>query len=223
MGQKTHPVGLRLGIVKTWSSRWFADKDYARILHEDIKIRQHIKTKLFQAGISKVEIERAAKKIRVSIHTARPGMIIGKKGTEIDTLKNEIMKITNNEVLINIIDIRKPGLDAQLVAENIALQLEKRISYKRAMKRAIVTALKFGAKGVKVACSGRLAGAEIARYEWYREGRVPLHTLRADIDYGSVTAHTVYGTIGVKVWIYKGDILDRNLKPETEEKTEEVA
>lgn len=217
MGQKTHPVGLRLGIVKTWSSKWFADKDYARILHEDIKIRQHIKTKLFRAGISKVDIERAAKKVRVSIHTARPGMIIGKKGTEADTLKNEIMKITNNEVLVNIIDIRNPGLDAQLAAENIALQLEKRISYKRAMKQTMVTALKFGAKGVKVACSGRLAGAEIARYEWYREGRVPLHTLRADIDYASVTAHTVYGTIGVKVWIYKGGILDRNLKPETEE------
>jgi small subunit ribosomal protein S3 len=222
MGQKTHPVGLRLGIVKSWSSKWFADRDYARILHEDIKIRQHIKTKLFQAGISKVEIERAAKKVRVSIHTARPGMIIGKKGTEIDTLKNEIMKITNNEVLVNIIDIRKPGLDAQLAAENIALQLEKRISYKRAMKRAIVTALKFGAKGVKVSCSGRLAGAEIARHEWYREGRVPLHTLRADIDYGAVTANTVYGTIGVKVWIYKGDILDRSLKPEAEETTSEV-
>lgn len=223
MGQKTHPIGLRLGIVKTWSSKWFADKNYSKILHEDIKIRQHIKKNLFQAGISKIEIERAAKKIRVSIHTARPGMIIGKKGTEIDTLKNEIMKITNNEVLINIIDIRKPGLDAQLTAENIALQLEKRISYKRAMKRAIVTALKFGAKGVKVACSGRLAGAEIARYEWYREGRVPLHTLRADIDYGSMTANTVYGTIGVKVWIYKGDILDRNLKPEAEETSAEVA
>lgn len=223
MGQKTHPVGLRLGIVKTWSSKWYADRDYAKILHEDIKIREHIKKKLYQAGISKVEIERAAKKVRVSIHTARPGMIIGKKGTEIDTLKNEIMKITNNEVLINIIDIRKPGLDAQLAAENIALQLEKRISYKRAMKRAIVTALKFGAKGVKVSCSGRLAGAEIARHEWYREGRVPLHTLRADIDYGTATAHTVYGTIGVKVWIYKGDILDtKALKQETEEKVEEV-
>ncbi len=223
MGQKTHPIGLRLGIVKTWSSKWYADRDYARFLHEDIKIRQHIKTKLFQAGISKIEIERAAKKIRVSIHTARPGMIIGKKGAEIDTLKNEIMKITNSEVILNIVDIRKPGLDAQLVAENIALQLEKRISYKRAMKRAILTALKFGAKGVKVACSGRLAGAEIARYEWYREGRVPLHTLRANIDYGAVTAHTVYGTIGVKVWIYKGDILDRNVKPETEVQSEEIA
>ncbi len=222
MGQKTHPVGLRLGIVKTWSSKWYADKDYAKMLHEDIKIREYIKTKLFQAGISKIEIERAAKKIRVSIHTARPGIIIGKKGTEINTFKNEIMKITNSEVFVNIIDIRKPGLDAQLVAENIALQLEKRISYKRAMKRAIVTALKFGAKGVKVACSGRLAGAEIARYEWYREGRVPLHTLRADIDYGSVTAHTVYGTIGVKVWIYKGDILDRNIQPETEVQHEEI-
>ncbi len=223
MGQKTHPIGLRLGIVKTWSSKWYADRDYARFLHEDIKIRQHIKTKLCQAGISKIEIERAAKKIRVSIHTARPGMIIGKKGAEIDTLKNEIMKITNSEVILNIVDIRKPGLDAQLVAENIALQLEKRISYKRAMKRAILTALKFGAKGVKVACSGRLAGAEIARYEWYREGRVPLHTLRANIDYGAVTAHTVYGTIGVKVWIYKGDILDRNVKPETEVQSEEIA
>jgi small subunit ribosomal protein S3 len=222
MGQKTHPVGLRLGIIKTWNSRWYADKDYAKLLHEDIQIRNYIKTKLFQAGISKVEIERAAKKVRVAIHAARPGMIIGKKGTEIEMLKNEIMKITNNEVLLNIIDVRKPGLDAQLVAENIALQLEKRISYKRAMKRAIITALKFGAKGVKVSCSGRLAGAEIARHEWYREGRVPLHTLRADIDYGSATAHTVYGTIGVKVWIYKGDILDRSMKPATDESAEVV-
>lgn len=222
MGQKTHPIGLRLGIVKTWDSRWFADKDYAKILHEDIQIRRHIKSKLYQAGISKVEIERAAKKVSVTIHTARPGLIIGKKGTEIETLKNEIMKITNNEVIIKIVDIRKPGLDAQLVAENIALQLEKRISYKRAMKRAVITALKFGAKGVKVSCSGRLAGAEIARHEWYREGRVPLHTLRADIDYGSATAQTVYGTIGVKVWIYKGDILDTSLKREVEEQTEGI-
>ncbi|HEY4715700.1 MAG TPA: 30S ribosomal protein S3 [bacterium] len=212
MGQKSHPIGLRLGIVKTWSSRWFSNKDYSKLLHEDLKIRSHIKKRLYHAGISRIDIERAAKKIRISIYTARPGIIIGKKGQEAENLKIEIQRLTTNEIILNIIEVRKPGLDAQLAAENIALQIEKRVSYKRAMKRTVFTALKFGALGVKVAVAGRLAGSEIARSEWYREGRVPLHTLRADIDYGFATAYTVYGTIGVKVWIFKGEILEKDKK-----------
>nr|AKQ04247.1 30S ribosomal protein S3, small subunit ribosomal protein S3 [uncultured bacterium Rifle_16ft_4_minimus_4564] len=212
MGQKSHPIGLRLGIVKTWSSRWFSNKNYSKLLHEDLKIRSHIKKRLYHAGISRIDIERAAKKIRISIYTARPGIIIGKKGQEAENLKIEIQRLTTNEIILNIIEVRKPGLDAQLAAENIALQIEKRVSYKRAMKRTVFTALKFGALGVKVAVAGRLAGSEIARSEWYREGRVPLHTLRADIDYGFATAYTVYGTIGVKVWIFKGEILEKDKK-----------
>lgn len=207
MGQKTHPIGQRLGIIKSWDSRWFAKRDYKELLHEDINIQKFIKANLFHAGVPKVEIERTGQKIKATIHTARPGIIIGKKGSEVEKLKKELEAITGKEMSIDIKEIRKPELDAQLVAENIALQLEKRVAFRRAMKKAVSSALRFGALGIKVACSGRLAGAEIARAEWYREGRVPLHTFRSDIDYGFAEANTTYGRIGVKVWIYKGDIL----------------
>ncbi|HDZ84485.1 MAG TPA: 30S ribosomal protein S3 [Nitrospirae bacterium] len=207
MGQKTHPTGIRLGIIKTWNSKWFARKNYKELLHEDLMIQRHIKENLFHAGISKVEIERTGQKIKASIHTARPGIIIGKKGAEVEKLKKTLEKLTGKELSIDIKEVRKPELDAQLVAENIALQLEKRIAFRRAMKKSVASTMRFGALGIKVACSGRLAGAEIARDEWYREGRVPLHTFRSDIDYGTAEAKTTYGRIGVKVWIYKGDIL----------------
>lgn len=207
MGQKTNPIGQRLGIIKSWDSKWFAKKDYKELLHEDITIQKFIKANLFHAGVPKVEIERTGQKIRATIHTARPGIIIGKKGSEVEKLKKELEAITGKEMSVDIKEIRKPELDAQLVAENIALQLEKRVAFRRAMKKAVSSALRFGALGIKVACSGRLAGAEIARAEWYREGRVPLHTFRSDIDYGFAEASTTYGRIGVKVWIYKGDIL----------------
>lgn len=207
MGQKTHPIGNRLGIVKTWDSRWFLKKGYADQLIEDLKLRKLIKEKLFHAGLSNIEIERAGQKIRVIIHTARPGIIIGKKGAEVEKLRKEIDAITRRETSIDIKEIRKPEVDAQLVSENIAMQLEKRIAFRRAMKKAVSSAMRFGAQGIKVACSGRLAGAEIARAEWYREGRVPLHTFRADIDFGFAEAKTTYGLIGVKVWIYNGEIL----------------
>ncbi len=207
MGQKTHPIGIRLGIIKTWNSKWFARKDYKNFLHEDLSIQKFIKDNLFHAGISKIEIERTGKKIKAAIHTARPGIIIGKKGSEVEKLKKSLEKITDKELSIDIKEVRKPELDAQLVAENIALQLEKRIAFRRAMKKSVASTMRFGALGIKVACSGRLAGAEIARDEWYREGRVPLHTFRSDIDYGTAEAKTTYGRIGVKVWIYKGDIL----------------
>jgi small subunit ribosomal protein S3 len=215
LGQKTNPIGFRLGIIRSWNSRWFAEKDYAIALHEDYKIRNFLKKKLYHAAVSSIIIERAINKIKVNIHSARVGLIIGKKGVEIEALKAELTKmLSGREVTINIFEIRKPELDSQLVAENIALQLIRRISYRRAMKKAISSALKFGAKGVKVMIAGRLAGAEIARTEWYREGRVPLQTLRADIDYGFAEAFTTYGVIGVKVWIFKGEVLD---KPEEQE------
>ncbi|MDP2168327.1 MAG: 30S ribosomal protein S3 [Thermodesulfovibrionales bacterium] len=207
MGQKTHPVGFRLGIVKTWDSRWFAAKGYADKLVEDINVRKLIKKRLFHAGISKIEIERAGQKMRVAIFTARPGIVIGKKGAEAEKLRKDMEAYTGKEVAVDIKEVRKPEVDAQLVAENIALQIEKRVAFRRAMKKAVASSRRFGAQGIKVACSGRLAGAEIARREWYREGRVPLHTLRADIDYGFAEAMTTYGKIGVKVWIYNGDIL----------------
>lgn len=213
MGQKTHPIGVRLGIIKSWDSKWFANKNYKDLLHEDLGIQKFIKSNLFHAGVAKVEIERTGQKIKASIHTARPGIIIGKKGAEVEKLKKELEKITGKEMSIDIKEIRKPELDAQLVAENIALQLEKRIAFRRAMKKAVASSLRFGALGIKVACSGRLAGAEIARAEWYREGRVPLHTFRSDIDYGVAEAKTTYGRIGVKVWIYKGDILQEQAIP----------
>ncbi|MCX6112157.1 MAG: 30S ribosomal protein S3 [Proteobacteria bacterium] len=208
MGQKVHPYGFRLGINKTWISRWYADKNYSTNLHEDLKIRSYVKENLKFAGVSRVEIERAVNKIKVNVHTARPGVIIGKKGQGIDLLKKNLQKFTKNEIVLNIVEVKRPELDATLIAENIALQLEKRVAFRRAMKKAIFNARKFGAKGVKVRCSGRLAGAEIARSEWYVEGSVPLHTLRADIDYGTAEAKTVYGIIGLKVWIYKGDIIN---------------
>lgn len=207
MGQKTHPTGIRLGIIKTWSSRWYLKKGYPDQLNEDIALRKIIKHKLFHAGVARIEIERAGQKIRIIIHTARPGIIIGKKGAEVEKLRKDIEAMTGKQAAVDIKEIRKPEVDAQLVAENIALQLEKRIAFRRAMKKAVLSARRFGALGIKVSCSGRLAGSEIARNEWYREGRVPLHTFRADIDYGFHEASTTYGKIGVKVWIYNGEIL----------------
>src|SRR3982751_1976786 len=207
MGQKTHPTGFRLGIIKTWSSRWYEEKNYAKWLHEDLKLKGFIKSKLKHAGVSYIEIERAASKVKINVHTARPGIVIGKRGAGVETLKKEVQALTENEVFLNIIEVRKAETNAQLVAENIATQLERRIAFRRAMKKAIQTAMKFGAKGIRVSCSGRLGGAEMARYEWYREGRVPLHTLRADIDYGFAEAKTTYGKIGCKVWICKGEVL----------------
>ncbi|MBC7356992.1 MAG: 30S ribosomal protein S3 [Desulfacinum sp.] len=207
MGQKVHPIGFRLGVIKTWDSKWFATKDYAKLAYEDRKIREFIKKRLYHAGIAKIEIERAANRAKIRIHTARPGIVIGKKGAEIEALRRDLEKKFQREMLIDIQEVRRPELDATLVAENIALQLERRVAFRRAMKRAVTSALKFGAKGVRVACAGRLGGAEMARREWYREGRVPLHTLRADIDYAVATAKTTYGVIGVKVWIFKGEVL----------------
>lgn len=208
MGQKVNPIGLRLGVNRTWDSRWFADGDYAKLLLADLEMRKFLEKKLAAAGISHIVIERPAKKARVTIYCARPGVVIGKKGQDIETLKKELTKLAeNNEVSVNIVEIRKPETDAKLVAENVAQQLEKRISFRRAMKRAVQSALRQGAEGIKISCAGRLGGAEIARTEWYHEGRVPLHTLRADIDYGQATAFTTYGTCGIKVWIYKGEIL----------------
>ena len=206
MGQKVHPTGFRLGIIKTWNSKWYAEKDYAKFLHEDLKIRNFIKAKLYQSGISKVEIERTANRLTVIIHTAKPGIIIGKKGAEVENLKNEIQKMTDQDVYVKIQEVRWADLDAQLVAENVAGQLERRVSFRRAMKKNVAAVMKLGAKGIKIACSGRLGGAEMARYEWYRQGQVPLHTLRADIDYGFAIAKTTYGVIGVKIWIYHGEV-----------------
>ncbi len=207
MGQKVNPIGFRLGIIKTWDSRWYAKADYAKLLHEDLKLRTFLKKRLYNSGVSKIEIERAANKAKINIYTARPGLIIGKKGSEVETLKKELAKLTDKEVYLNIQEVRKPELDAQLVAENVALQLERRIAFRRAMKKSVTSALKFGAKGIKITCSGRLGGAEMSRTEWYREGRVPLHTLRADIDYGLAEAKTTYGIIGVKVLLFKGEVL----------------
>lgn len=212
LGQKVNPIGFRLGVIRSWDSKWYEEKNYARWLHQDIKLREYVKEKLDAAGISKVEIERAANKVKVSVHTARPGIVIGKRGAEIDKIKKDLQKFTENEVFLNVVEVRKAEIDAQLVAENIAQQLERRIAFRRAMKKAMQTALKFGAKGIRVACSGRLGGAEMARYEWYREGRVPLHTLRADIDFGTATAYTTYGTIGVKCWIFRGEVLPRGAR-----------
>ncbi len=207
MGQKTHPLGNRLKIIKTWDSRWYLKRGYADQLVEDITLRRQLKDKLFHAGVSRIEIERAGQKIRVIIHTARPGIIIGKKGAEVEKLRKDIELYTGKQAAVDIKEIRKPEIDAQLVAENIALQLEKRIAFRRAMKKAVSSSLRFGAQGIKITCSGRLAGAEIARTEWYREGRVPLHTFRADINFGFAEARTTYGKIGVKVWVYLGEVL----------------
>ncbi len=211
MGQKINPIGLRLGINRTWDSRWFATKgEYGKLLHEDMKIRETLMDGLKQAAISKVVIERPHKKCRVNIHCARPGVVIGKKGADIDKLRKQVGKLTKSEVAINIVEVRKPEVDATLVAESIAQQLERRVAFRRAMKRAVQSAMRLGAEGIRINCSGRLGGAEIARLEWYREGRVPLHTLRADVDYGVATAHTAYGTCGIKVWIFKGEILEHD-------------
>jgi len=214
LGQKVNPIGFRLGVNKTWDSQWFAERNYSKLLHEDIKAREYVKKKFYHAGISKIEIERAADKSKVNIYTARPGIIIGRKGSEIEKIKGDLEKIMTGEAIINIIEVRKPEIDSQLVAENIALQLERRVSFRRAMKRGVTSALKFGAKGIRVSCAGRLGGAEMARREWYREGRVPLHTLRADIDYGFAEAHTTYGVIGVKVLVFHGEVLP-DLKSES--------
>lgn len=208
MGQKINPVGLRVGVIRTWDSRWFADKDYANLLHDDLRVKEFLKKRLSQAGIGRVVIERPApKKARVTLYTARPGVVIGKKGADIEKLRAELGKMTGGEVQLNIVEIRKPELDAQVVGDGIAQQLERRVSFRRAMKRAVQSAMRLGAQGIRINCSGRLGGAEIARMEWYREGRVPLHTLRADVDYAESTAFTTYGTCGVKVWIYRGDIM----------------
>jgi small subunit ribosomal protein S3 len=209
LGQKVNPIGLRLGIVKTWESRWYAGKNYADYILEDYKIRKFLKKRLYHAGISRVEIERSSKRVRLRVFTSRPGIVIGKKGAEIALLKKELEKIVSHEVIIDIQEVRKPELDAQLVAENIALQIERRVAFRRAMKRGISSAMRFGAEGIKIICSGRLGGAEMARTEQYREGRIPLHTLRADIDYGFVEANTTYGLIGIKVFIFKGEILKK--------------
>ena len=210
MGQKVNPIGIRLGIVKTWDSRWYAGKNYSDFIFEDFKLRKFVKKKLFHAGISKIEIERSSRRVRLKISTARPGIVIGKKGAEIAILKQELAKYTSQEVLIDIQEVRRPEIDAQLVAENVALQLERRVAFRRAMKRCVSSSMRFGAKGIKINCAGRLGGAEMARTEWYREGRVPMHTLRADIDYGFAEAKTTYGIIGVKVFIFKGEILGKD-------------
>lgn len=207
MGQKVHPYGFRVGITKPWLSKWYNKKSYADLLHEDIRFRKIVKDRLYSTGVARIDIERAASKVKVIIHTARPGLVIGKKGAGIDALRAELQQMTKNEVFLDIQEVRKAELDSQLVAENVAMQLERRVAFRRAMKRAVQSALKLGAQGVKIQLAGRLAGSEMARTEWYREGRVPLHTLRADIDYGFTEAKTTYGQIGVKVWIFKGEIL----------------
>lgn len=214
LGQKVHPLGLRLGIIKNWKSRWFATRNYGDLLHEDLTIRKYIKERLYHSGVSNIEIERKANQVRIVIHASRPGIIIGKRGAEVERLKDELVELTNKDVYLDITEVRKAELDAQLLAEGIALQLERRVAFRRAMKKAVQSALRLGAQGVRIACSGRLAGAEIARTEWYREGRVPLQTLRADIEYGFAVAHTTYGVIGVKVWIFLGEVLPKEEKKE---------
>ena len=207
MGQKVNPVGLRLGINRTWDSRWFARKEYGSLLLDDLGLRKFLGKRLSQAGLSRIIIERAAKRTRITLHSARPGVVIGKKGADIETLRTDIAKVTDSEVSLNIVEIRKPEIDAKLIADGIAQQLERRVAFRRAMKRAVQSAMRLGAQGIRINCSGRLGGAEIARMEWYREGRVPLHTLRADVDFGYGTAKTTYGVCGVKVWVFKGEIL----------------
>lgn len=214
MGQKTHPIGFRIGVNKTWSSRWFSVRDYANFLHEDLKVREFLKKKLRHAGVSKIDIERVAGKVKINIHTARPGIVIGKKGSGIDQVRLEAQKLSKSEIFVNVLEVRKAEADAQLIAENIADQLEKRVAFRRAMKKAMSQAFKFGVSGIKIQCSGRLGGAEIARVERYAEGSVPLHTLRADIDYGTAEALTTYGLIGIKCWVYKGEVIGKQLRTE---------
>lgn len=212
MGQKVHPYGFRIGTLYGWQSNWYADKHYAEQLHEDLQVRKYIKKKLYHAGISKVVIERTGEKMVVNIHTARPGILIGKRGAEVEVLRSELKQFTSRDIFINIREIRKAELDAQLVAENIATQLERRVAFRRAMKKAMISTMKFGAEGIRIQCSGRLGGAEMGRREWYRDGRVPLHTLRAEIEYGRAEARTTYGVIGVKCWIFKGEVSDKDLR-----------
>jgi len=209
MGHKVHPKIFRMGVTESWDSKWYADQDYTKLLHEDFKIKKFVKSRVYHAGISKIEIERASNKAKINIHTARPGIVIGKKGAEIEKLKEELSRLTAGEIYINIHEVRRPDLDAQLVAENVALQLERRVAFRRAMKESVSRAMRMGAQGIRVQCGGRLGGNEIARTEWYRDGRVPLHTLRADVNYGSAEAHTTYGLIGVKVWIFRGEVLTK--------------
>lgn len=206
MGQKVNPIGLRLGISRTWTSRWYSKRDYAKFLHEDLKIKRYLKEKLYHAGISEIDIERSPDKIKVIIHTAKPGIVIGKKGADLENLKKDIQRFTESEVYVQVEEVRRPELNATLVAENVALQLERRVAFRRAMKKTVTAAMRLGAKGIKISCAGRLAGAEIARTEWYREGRVPLQTLRGDIDYGTAIAKTKYGVIGIKSWVFKGEV-----------------
>ena len=209
MGHKVHPKIFRMGVTESWDSKWYADQDYTNLLHEDFKIKKFVKSRVYHAGISKIEIERASNKAKINIHTARPGIVIGKKGAEIEKLKEELSRLTAGEIYINIHEVRRPDLDAQLVAENVALQLERRVAFRRAMKESVSRAMRMGAQGIRVQCGGRLGGNEIARTEWYRDGRVPLHTLRADVNYGMAEAHTTYGLIGVKVWIFRGEVLTK--------------
>ena len=206
MGQKVNPIGFRLGITRTWDSRWYSKRDYAKLLHEDIKLRRYLKEKLFSAGIARIEIERAANKVKINVHTARPGIVIGKKGAGVEGIKADVQKMSKNEVFLNIIEVKKPESNATLIAENVASQLEKRVAFRRAMKKCMTSAFKQGIKGIKIRVSGRLGGAEIARTEWYSEDSVPLHTLRANIDYGTAEAHTTYGIIGIKTWVYTGEV-----------------
>ena len=222
MGQKVHPKGFRIGIIRDWDSNWYADRDYSDLVHEDVKIRKYIKDRFYAAGIAKVEIQRTGTRMRVTIHTAKPGIVIGRGGTEVEVLKNELTKMTNKNVSINIQEIKKPELDAQIVAENVAQQLEKRISFRRAMKQTVQRSMRTGAEGIRIAISGRLGGAEIARTEWYSEGKVPLHTLRADIDYGFAEANTTYGKIGIKVWINRGEIMPEAKKRPNQKVVEEA-
>ena len=223
MGQKVHPTGFRLGVTVPWQSRWYSRKEYSALLHEDLKIRKQIKSRFFHAGIARIEIERAANRAKITIHTARPGIVIGRKGSEIEQLRRDLQQQTGKQILINIEEVNKPDLDAQLVAENVASQLLRRIGFRRAMKKTVLSAMKAGAQGVRLACKGRLGGAEMSRGEWYREGRVPLHTLRADIDYGFTEARTKYGMIGVKVWIFKGEVFEEKSKPQSEPAAAEAA
>jgi small subunit ribosomal protein S3 len=222
LGQKTHPIGFRLGVIRTWDSRWFATREYSDWLMEDQRTRRYIRQRLRKAGIAKVEIERAPKKVSINIHAARPGMVIGRKGSEVDKLRDELKHLTGKEIYLNIVEVKKPEKNAQLVAEHIALQLEQRVAFRRAMKKTISSAMRMGVEGIKVMCKGRLGGAEMARVEKYREGRVPLHTLRADIDYATATSNTTFGTIGVKVWVYNGEIYPREFKRKMTGEREEV-
>ncbi len=223
MGQKVHPIGFRLGFIRDWDSRWFAKKGYRNLLQEDIRIRKYVKDKLSHAGVARIEIERASDRVRITLHSARPGIIIGRRGAEVDRLKEELEEMTGRQVFIDIQEVKDPGLDARLVAEGIAQQLERRVSFRRAMKKAVRLTMDLGAKGIRIACSGRLGGAEMSRSEWYREGRVPLHTLRGDIDYGTFEAKTTYGMIGIKVWIFKGEILPEEKKNAAHAKKGEVS